>query len=233
MATGLLIVCVGRGTKAVDAFMAMTKEYTGVLRLGEGTPSYDAESEVEERLPWEHITGVGGVGKVPVKEKGAFLGPMLITQLVHVRLSVSTAADALAMPRQLDEPIVLPGGDPITGVTPAAPYSCSASGFDPCPCHRRAAGGGAGRLPGRHPAGAAHVLGHPGGRQAAVRGRAGGRGGRPPAPHRHRWEYRADGEFSKGQPWPRGLPCASFLDALQPGREAVLPALLLCCRRCC
>ncbi|GAB4819158.1 hypothetical protein N2152v2_006204 [Parachlorella kessleri] len=56
MATGLLIVCVGRGTKAVDAFMAMTKEYTGVLRLGEGTPSYDADTEVSQRLPWEHIT---------------------------------------------------------------------------------------------------------------------------------------------------------------------------------
>jgi hypothetical protein len=30
----------------------------GVLRLGEGTPSYDSEMEVDERLPWEHITGV-------------------------------------------------------------------------------------------------------------------------------------------------------------------------------
>lgn len=29
MATGLLIVCVGKGTKAVDAFMAMTKEVGG------------------------------------------------------------------------------------------------------------------------------------------------------------------------------------------------------------
>lgn len=118
MATGLLIVCVGKGTKAVDAFMAMTKEvrgapscllcccqalpaanrtprlptaflrvllwplcetkphalltgsllhsvtrplvllqYSGTLRLGEGTPSLDAETPVEERLPWEHITG--------------------------------------------------------------------------------------------------------------------------------------------------------------------------------
>ncbi|PSC71200.1 pseudouridylate synthase transporter [Micractinium conductrix] len=56
MATGLLIVCVGRGTKAVDAFMAMHKEYSGTLRLGEGTPSYDAETPVEEALPWEHIT---------------------------------------------------------------------------------------------------------------------------------------------------------------------------------
>lgn len=56
MATGLLIVCVGRGTKAVDAFMAMRKEYSGTLRLGEATPSYDADTAVEERLPWEHIT---------------------------------------------------------------------------------------------------------------------------------------------------------------------------------
>jgi tRNA pseudouridine55 synthase len=40
----------------VDAFMAMTKRYSGSLRLGEGTPSYDAETPVEERLPWQHVT---------------------------------------------------------------------------------------------------------------------------------------------------------------------------------
>jgi tRNA pseudouridine55 synthase len=57
MATGLLIVCVGRGTKAVDAFMAMQKQYSGTMRLGEGTPSQDAETPVEEHAPWEHITG--------------------------------------------------------------------------------------------------------------------------------------------------------------------------------
>jgi hypothetical protein len=39
--------------------MAAHKEYTGTLKLGEGTPSQDAETPVEERLPWEHITGVG------------------------------------------------------------------------------------------------------------------------------------------------------------------------------
>lgn len=32
-------------------------QYSGTLRLGEGTPSLDAETPVEERLPWEHITG--------------------------------------------------------------------------------------------------------------------------------------------------------------------------------
>jgi hypothetical protein len=36
--------------------MGMPKEYTGTLRLGEGTPSLDSETAVEERLPWEHLT---------------------------------------------------------------------------------------------------------------------------------------------------------------------------------
>ena len=55
MATGLLIVCTGKGTKACDTFMAMSKSYSGIIRLGEGTDTYDAEAEVSERLPWEHI----------------------------------------------------------------------------------------------------------------------------------------------------------------------------------
>lgn len=56
MATGLLIVCTGRGTKFSDDFMAQDKEYSGTMRLGEATASYDAETEVKERLPWQHIT---------------------------------------------------------------------------------------------------------------------------------------------------------------------------------
>lgn len=39
-----------------DTFMAMAKSYSGTLRLGEGTVTYDAEVEVSERLPWEDIT---------------------------------------------------------------------------------------------------------------------------------------------------------------------------------
>ena len=56
MATGLLVVCCGRATKLADRFQAMDKVYTGVLRLGEGTPSYDADEPVSEELPWEHIS---------------------------------------------------------------------------------------------------------------------------------------------------------------------------------
>ena len=56
MATGLLICLVGRATKLMEAFMGLPKYYEGTLRLGETTPSYDAETEPVERRPWEHLT---------------------------------------------------------------------------------------------------------------------------------------------------------------------------------
>ena len=57
MATGLLICLVGRkATRLQDQFMGLPKTYTGTLRLGETTPSYDAESEVIERVEAGHIT---------------------------------------------------------------------------------------------------------------------------------------------------------------------------------
>ncbi|GAB2296619.1 hypothetical protein Dimus_030729 [Dionaea muscipula] len=55
MATGLLIVCVGKATKLVDRYQGMTKGYSGVFRLGEATSTWDADSEVIQREPWEHI----------------------------------------------------------------------------------------------------------------------------------------------------------------------------------
>jgi tRNA pseudouridine55 synthase len=56
LATGLLIVCVGKMTKQIDSFMGMPKGYTGTIRLGETTPSYDAETAVNETFPIDHIT---------------------------------------------------------------------------------------------------------------------------------------------------------------------------------
>lgn len=56
LATGLLIVCFGKMTKQIDSFMGLPKAYTGIIKLGETTPSYDAETEVNERFAIEHIT---------------------------------------------------------------------------------------------------------------------------------------------------------------------------------
>ncbi len=56
MASGLLICLVGRATKRMETFMQMEKTYLGTIRLGETTASYDAETEVEQSRPWEHVT---------------------------------------------------------------------------------------------------------------------------------------------------------------------------------
>jgi tRNA pseudouridine55 synthase len=46
MATGVLVVCVGRATRLVEYLMATEKEYAGTVRLGVETVTYDAEGEV-------------------------------------------------------------------------------------------------------------------------------------------------------------------------------------------
>lgn len=56
MATGMLICLVGRATKMMERFMQLPKSYEGVIRLGETTPSYDAETEVELRQDVDHLT---------------------------------------------------------------------------------------------------------------------------------------------------------------------------------
>lgn len=56
LATGLLIIAVGKKTKTISDLMGLPKTYTGTMKLGETTPSYDGETEVDERFQWEHIT---------------------------------------------------------------------------------------------------------------------------------------------------------------------------------
>ena len=46
MATGLLILTLGRGTKIQDLLMAEDKEYVGTVRLGEETTTQDKEGEI-------------------------------------------------------------------------------------------------------------------------------------------------------------------------------------------
>ena len=47
MATGLLICLSGKATRLMNYFLGFEKEYTGTIRLGQSTPSYDAETEVD------------------------------------------------------------------------------------------------------------------------------------------------------------------------------------------
>ena len=56
LATGLLIVCIGKETKNIDQYMATEKEYTGTFYIGATRPSYDNETEVDQTYPTGHIT---------------------------------------------------------------------------------------------------------------------------------------------------------------------------------
>jgi tRNA pseudouridine55 synthase len=51
LATGLLIIVLGRGTKIQDLLMSEDKEYVGTMRLGIATASQDADGEVTESRP--------------------------------------------------------------------------------------------------------------------------------------------------------------------------------------
>lgn len=51
MATGLLVMLVGKATKVSQFLMSMDKEYVGTIRLGQSTDSQDAEGEILEERP--------------------------------------------------------------------------------------------------------------------------------------------------------------------------------------
>ena len=56
LATGILLVCIGRATKRVDELQAERKEYVAELMLGATTPSFDMEHPVDKTYPTDHIT---------------------------------------------------------------------------------------------------------------------------------------------------------------------------------
>ena len=57
MATGLMVLCLGRAMKLSSLFHEQTSTYTGVVQLGEATDTYDAAGQITETRAWEHITG--------------------------------------------------------------------------------------------------------------------------------------------------------------------------------
>jgi tRNA pseudouridine55 synthase len=56
LATGLLICCTGPFTKRIETYQKKPKEYTGIIRLGATTPTFDLESEPENFQPTDALT---------------------------------------------------------------------------------------------------------------------------------------------------------------------------------
>ena len=56
LATGVLLVCLGKATKQAEALQAQKKEYIAQIELGATTPCFDMEKEIDCTYPYEHIT---------------------------------------------------------------------------------------------------------------------------------------------------------------------------------
>jgi len=77
LATGLLIIAIGKDTKLINNYQDLDKTYEGTMKLGATTPSFDAEFEPDKFYPTEHITAelidntkksfIGFIEQVPPK----------------------------------------------------------------------------------------------------------------------------------------------------------------------
>ncbi|MFZ1748850.1 MAG: tRNA pseudouridine(55) synthase, partial [Saprospiraceae bacterium] len=56
LATGLLLICTGKLTKEIDTLQIQDKVYSGSIKLGETTATYDAELPPDQYFPTDHIT---------------------------------------------------------------------------------------------------------------------------------------------------------------------------------
>ena len=56
MATGLLVIGVGKGCRALEGYLRGAKSYAAVAKLGSETDSQDAEGSVIKEAPWSHVT---------------------------------------------------------------------------------------------------------------------------------------------------------------------------------
>ena len=56
LATGILLVCIGKATKLAEWLQSHHKEYVAGVTFGATTPSYDLEKDIDRLFPYEHIT---------------------------------------------------------------------------------------------------------------------------------------------------------------------------------
>ena len=69
LATGVLLVCVGKATRLAEELQSHDKEYVAGITFGATTPSYDLEKEIDRFFPHEHIDAEAVEAALP-----AFIG---------------------------------------------------------------------------------------------------------------------------------------------------------------
>jgi len=56
LATGVLLICIGKSTKIAELLQSEKKEYIADIKFGATTPCFDLEKEIDATYPFEHIT---------------------------------------------------------------------------------------------------------------------------------------------------------------------------------
>jgi hypothetical protein len=132
LATGLLIICLGKMTKRIEEYMGLEKEYTGKFVIGQTTPSHDLETEVSEKMDISGITLVRSanshrfirrsksVANVPINMQGragnsnwrratwwcgnstSLVSPL---RRLHFELSAQRERTSVALPATLEKPL--------------------------------------------------------------------------------------------------------------------------------
>ena len=84
LASGLVIICVGKETKNIFKYQNQNKEYIAEIMLGKTTPSYDLETEVNQSFSIEHLNRkiiedtlqkfIGKIKQVPPLYSAKWLG---------------------------------------------------------------------------------------------------------------------------------------------------------------
>jgi tRNA pseudouridine55 synthase len=83
LATGLLIICVGKMTKRIEEFMGLEKEYTGKFNLGQTTPSHDLETPISE------MVDISSLSENQIRDATTrFIGKIKQTPPVHSAIKV-------------------------------------------------------------------------------------------------------------------------------------------------
>ena len=84
LATGLLVLLLGKATKVSMALSACDKEYFGAMELGVQTDSHDRHGKVILEAPWEHITIEDIRAKAAAEFTGAIIQvPPMVSALKH------------------------------------------------------------------------------------------------------------------------------------------------------
>lgn len=78
LATGLLVLCLGKHTKLIEGLTNDIKTYTGTFLLGKTTPSFDLETEYNQDFPTAHINAT-----LLEEVRASFLGVQLQTPPIY------------------------------------------------------------------------------------------------------------------------------------------------------